>query len=348
MVQSNNTNVKILPTHTPIIAHLPQDAALLSIIGDDLGEYEWVMNNFVNIRINEEFEYDDFYREDMWYNCYYIEDNALTRNFILRISNGDFSKFVIDCIRSGYYVLPYINKRSISAYRTSTDERHSPLVYGFDIDKREIYMADFFQSKYSHATASFDELQSSIEYCETEHEWYPYKLFRIIRKKKGYVYSFDLSSLIKQVEDYVSSRSMNGTFLQHQTNDMEEKKFFSLANAYSGMKFGLEYYDTLCDLVENHRVWLSAMYLIRAQKILMKHRFESLSTRYNLSRHEELHSMSNELLKRTLFNQNLYLKSFFSNPRFKYNDRLKIEIAQTKEIDKDFSDLLLSSLTKLK
>ena len=73
----------ILPIHKPIINHIPADSFLLSVIGDTEAEMDWIMGNFINIRMNPKIGYNDFFRTDMWYNCYFIYENRMTRDFII-------------------------------------------------------------------------------------------------------------------------------------------------------------------------------------------------------------------------------------------------------------------------
>ena len=87
----NQKNIKkILPVHQPLIQHVPANTQLLSVIGNEQDEYDWIMNNFVNLRYNPYTKYDDFFRNDMWYNCYHITENKFTKGFIDNFSEDPF------------------------------------------------------------------------------------------------------------------------------------------------------------------------------------------------------------------------------------------------------------------
>lgn len=73
---------RVLPLHDPLIIHSPANTYLLSVIGNDEIEHAWIMNNFINLRINPYTKYDDFYRIDMWYNCPFIANNIMSRDLI--------------------------------------------------------------------------------------------------------------------------------------------------------------------------------------------------------------------------------------------------------------------------
>ena len=333
-----------LYTHKPLIAHLPQDAALLSIIGNTPDEYSWVMNNFVNIRVNSKLQYDDFYREDMWYNCYYIEDNSMTKQFIL--SNfSDFIVFIMNCIDNGYYILPYLNKRQIRAYNFDIDARHSPLIYGYDPRRRIVYLCDFFSEHYVPSTATFDEIRHAIDYVEQDHEWYPYKLFHILKKKRDYKHKFDLSSLIKQLEDYFTSENKIGTYDQFQTNDMEEKLFFGVED-YKTTAFGIASYDVLIHVIEEKTAWIQLFFLFRAHKIIMRYRLKYLDQKYGLPEFKQIYELNEQMERLGTINQNLYIKSLLS-PQSCWIDKAIDNALMMKDIDESFTGKLIESLKRL-
>lgn len=333
-----------LHTHHPIIAHLPQDAALLSIVGSTPDEYSWIMNNFINIRVNHKLQYDDFYREDMWYNCYYIEDNAMTKQFILN-NFSDFIDFILRCIDNGYYVIPYLNKRQIRAYNFDINARHSPLIYGYNLSEKVVLLCDFFTEYYTTATASFEEIKYAIDYTEHDHEWYPYKLFHIIRKKEGYKHRFNLCALIKQLEDYYTSADKTGTYDQFMTNDMEEKLFFGIEE-YKAMVFGMDSYDMLLHVIENNAAWIRLFFLFRAHKTIMRHRLEYLDKRYGLPEFEQLYVLNEQMERLSTINQNLYIKSLLS-PQSHWINKAIDNTLMMKKNDALFTQKLIGSLKQL-
>ena len=335
-------NAKLLHIHVPMVAHLPQSSALLSVIGNTPDQYAWIMSSFINLRVNKALEYDDFYRSDMWYNCYYIEDNSMTRQFIVNNTTSDFAHFVVECINNGYYIMPYINKKYITAYNYNYDMRHSPLIYGYNLSKRIIYLSDFFKWHYEQSTASFNELNQSVDYHENEHDWYPYKLFRIFKKKEGYQYRFNLEHIIRQLKDYCSSTNMNGTYEQFQTNDMEEKPYFNIMD-YQKTYFGISCYDAFLELITSKVIWARLFYLFRAHKILMRKRLEYLNSRYEMMEYDHLYEMVNKMEAMSTRSQNMYIK-FRATNKMEYIDKIFEQIINMKEIDRVFSEKLISVL----
>ncbi len=335
---------RTLEIHRPIIAQLPQNAALLSIVGNTGDEYEWIMNNFVNIRINPEIQYDDFHRNDMWYNCYHIEDNSLSKDFILEVINYGFSDFLVNCIDKGYYAFPFINKKNIAAYNYGADMRHSPLVFGYDSVEKTFDIMDFFRGRsYGIAKASFAEMNNAVLYSEEDYDWYPYRMFHIIKKKKGYQYEFSIPDLIRKLEDYYQSREMNTGYYQFQTNDMEEQLYFHVMEAYESMNYGLKCYDVIMELIVSRKIWLRVLCLIYSHKKIMKLRIEYLHQKYVLDDYDALMRICIRAEHLSLISQNLYLKSRMTE-KFKYDEVLLKNMHELKLLDLELIPRLVDNL----
>lgn len=341
-------NDKILEIHQPIISHLPQSAFLLSILGNEFNEYSWIMNNFVNIRMNKYTGYNDFYRNDMWYNCYHLIDNSMTKEFINTFISDDFIEFLINAINSGYYVYSYLNMKNISHYKHNFDMRHCPLIYGYNLEKKIFYVADFFYNqKYSFETCTFDEIKLAISYKEEDFcDFYKYLLFRCIKKKDGFKYEYSLEDLKSKLIDYYNSHNLfTKGYYQFQSNDFEESLYNLIPNDYS-FDFGLKCYDAAIELTNNKKINKKQLHLFYCQKVLMKLRLEFLHEHFNLKNFDWLYNECNYLLDTSLMTRNIYLKSKFL-PLIKADEcfkKVSYNLNEIKRRDYIFTEELINSL----
>lgn len=337
---------KILPIHYPIIQHKPADAFLLSIIGERPDEYAWIMNNFVNLRYNPQIKYDDFFRNDMWYNCYHITESKFTKEFIDLFSENPFEnlKRMID---AGYYVYMFLNRRFIHNYnKPEYDIRHNPLIYGYDTEKDLIYIADFFRGKgFNFETCSISEFCQSYPYTDDEDEFYIYVWNRAIKKKEGYEYNFNLEDLIVKLEDYVKGIDLNASrYYPFDTNDVEEVEYMHIDGGYNYV-YGLNVYDAICeDLVKNelsHR----PMHLLYEHKSLMCKRILFLIENGFLIAETKLQCKCENLRNDFLLLRNLFLKYKISNELTKKH-RLEIcdRLMRLKEEDRAFTIELIDEI----
>lgn len=337
-----------LPVRKPIVAHLPQSSAILAILGNKKHEYDWIMANFINIRVGPSWKFDDFYRRDMWYNCYYIQDNSISRDF-MQLLYDDVIYFLINLISNGYYAFLTLNRKNIKAYNVDWDTRHPVLIYGYNLETSEFYIADFFSRRhYEFQTASFEEIRQANQYDEREFDWYPFKLQRFFKIKPGYQYRFELNEITTKLIDYYNSEDMDaGSYYQFQTSDMEEKLYFDDFAAYN-MQYGLNCYDTAIKLAGEGKLWTRLCYLFFAHKVLMEQRLNYLGEQYGLKEDEALKSMCSELTSECKI---LYLSvirnSMYQEHNKKKSDsraRIQEQLIHIKENDKKFTEALVSSL----
>ena len=339
---------KVLHIHNPLVSHLPQSAFLLSVIGNKEDEYDWIMSNFVNIRMNRHTVYEDFYRNDMWYNCYHIIDNSMTKEFIKKFICDDLEKYLIMSIDNGYYVYVYSVEKHIPHYYTERYSRHCPMVFGYDSDEKIFYIADFFKdSKYSFECVTFDQMKTSLAYNEKEFDFYSDMLFRTIKKKEGYSYKFSIDGLRNRLEEYLISKDMySNTYPQFQSNDLEQSLFYDIKNDFQ-FDFGLKCYDAAIWCISSAYISRRQFHLFYAHKILMRHRLEYLSGRYNLDGIHELMEKCDKLIDLSLRCRNVFMKSeaLHNECLDKVTKEKLINCLQDiKNLDSEFTEKLISSL----
>jgi len=149
--------------------------------------------------------------------------------------------FIKDCIDIGYYVSIEINRKYIKEYESNFDKNHPILIYGYNLEAKTFYIADFFKNgKYYYAIASFDELLNaynnvfSIQYIEGAYLY--------ARKKYIMDYEISMASIKSMLYDYL--HSLNSHMRNIVLND------YSLSNHKHIYVFGLKIYDLLLELIK--------------------------------------------------------------------------------------------------
>ena len=317
---------KILPIHYPLIQHKPADAILLSIIGDKKDEYSWIMNNFVNLRYNPKTKYDDFFRNDMWYNCYHITESRFTKEFIDLFSTNPFD-LIKRMIDAEYYIYIFLNRRFISNYNQSDEDFwHNSLIYGYDEEQNIIYIADFFRGKrFDFETCSIDEFCHAYSYPEGDEEFYFYVWNRAIKKKEGYQYRFNIDDLILKLEDYIKCTDLNSShYYTFDTNDVEEVEYMHIEGGYDYV-YGIDVYDAICEDLQNNELSIRPLHLLYEHKVLMCRRIAYLKEKGYLDTDTGLDDECMHLQNEILIIRTLFLKYRMSN---KLNEQNNLELCR--------------------
>lgn len=331
----------ILPLHKPLFTHIPASSYLLSIIGNNEEEYAWIMHNFINLRINNKTGYDDFYKNDMWYNCPYIVDNIVSRDMLKSFSDDGIIEMLMQLIDNGYYILTREMERyHISSYNISQPyNTHNLLIYGYDFDQKLIYIMDFYEGKLKHLTGNFDEVKRAYYDlgCMTPEvrEKVSYLGFHCIKKRRLFEYNFWQKDItLMQVKDYIlSSNKYNDSYYPPLTNDIE---FALMEGKPIEFKFGLSFYDVLIERLINDFSIFRAIHLLYIHKDLMVKRLEY----FKVSDNQVIDSCY-QLMKKSLATRNLYLKYIQKDSP---DAKIKIKIIDNLKVLQEEDFLFMSAL----
>jgi len=156
----------ILPVTYPMITSYTHYANLLSILCNKKETEGWIYNNFINLW-GTEYEDDFFIRFGPWdirKNCPFVDTSYIDEFFIANTFKS-ITDYIISAIQLGYYV--YINYDQfyipLSNLYLKHHSIHHLFIYGYNKTDKEFYIADFFANgKYSYGSASFEDVQRSI------------------------------------------------------------------------------------------------------------------------------------------------------------------------------------------
>ena len=304
-----------LPLVNPFISHDPPIANLFSILGNNPNTESWIMNNFINIYIKSEGIFDNFYdRNTFFYGCPWIQVVQIRREIVMQICN-DIIDYVKALINEGFYVYAVGNTEYIPAYHREHYWAHNLMIYGYDDEKKEFYIADFFvNGKYAHDKCTYLELENALKTAEVNRDFVNL-IYGI--KLKDIEYKFEVDILVEKLKDYLNSENL---FCKYKTRQDEEfysnrggnsYNYFSYSEMKNSYHFGLSYYDKLIDMARNNsRKLLRPLDLLFEHKVLMGKRIDFLYKNGHISRfnYENLKTLCDNTAHASLILRNIYLK----------------------------------------
>lgn len=326
---------KIIPMVDPPITTYPAIANILSLKwGKDKNAEAWVMDHFIQLiaRPRHEHTFGDFY------------DHADIDNFFriifglpglgwMRVNKDviQYDKFTdyIECeIDKNYCIEACLDRYffEFSEDYNTTHHIHSSLIYGYDNEKKEIYIADFFRTgKYEKKIVSYDEMNACMN-----NDW----LMNLYKDENiEYKYNEELVSIY--FEDYLNAR------------DSFNKFRFSNKDYNDDAIFGVGYYDYLITcLDEGHPNDFRMYNILCDHKKLMKYRLEYMSNlqKYDSDKMVDLQSKNDKLITESKILLAYYLKYIYKQNEQK-KDMVKSKILSLKENDIKFVKEILETIS---
>lgn len=342
----------VLAVANPYITHTPVIANMLSILQTNPNTESWIANHFVNIFINRDGIFDNFYDRNMFfYGCPWLQVNQIRREVVLRICHR-ITDYVKALLAEGFYVYAVGNTEYIPAYRNKRYWAHNLLIYGYDDELQLFYISDFFvNGRYERATCSYDELEMALQ-TSNMNRHFVNLIYGIKLKEIEYV--FELDWLNEMLKEHLNSENL---FCKYRTRQDEEyysnkegNKYYHFA--FSEMKtkyyFGISYYDKISEMIlDNSPKLMRPLDLIYEHKLMMSNRVEFLHQNGYLAG-EDYILLSKEckrLIDKTLVLRNLWIKyrmTMGSLNSTKSLKRVYDYALESKNLDIEFTKHLIS------
>lgn len=342
----------VLAVANPYITHTPVIANMLSILQTNPNTESWIANHFVNIFINRDGIFDNFYDRNMFfYGCPWLQVNQIRREVVLRICHR-ITDYVKALLAEGFYVYAVGNTEYIPAYHNKRYWAHNLLIYGYDDELQLFYISDFFvNGRYERATCSYDELEMALQ-TSNMNRHFVNLIYGIKLKEIEYV--FELDWLNEMLKEHLNSENL---FCKYRTRQDEEyysnkegNKYYHFA--FSEMKtkyyFGISYYDKISEMIlDNSPKLMRPLDLIYEHKLMMSNRVEFLHQNGYLAG-EDYILLSKEckrLIDKTLVLRNLWIKyrmTMGSLNSTKSLKRVYDYALESKNLDIEFTKHLIS------
>lgn len=271
-INESTGGVVKLPFDESFFRHSPRDSYLFSILINYKDSWPWIMQNFINIEMRNDGKYDNFFRNQYWFDCPFLYRNLVERNLYKAVWDKSFCEFAIKCLSNNYYVYAFINKKYISEYRTARDDEHNLIIWGMDASEKKFYIADFFSKIYKTVECSFEEMEFAFQrYDDIPAASQHNQQMCLLQYNDGCKYDFSVALFKEQMQNYLTSKNL------------EDAYFKSLLKGdVSNRTYGLNVYDLYKKfIVKNKKIYYRPFNLFYMKAMIMDKRLNYLC-KYNL------------------------------------------------------------------
>lgn len=261
---------KILQVQNTPITTYPHTANVASMLWNDPKIYPWLMNCFI-----KPFGWDlcglDY--EDFWFlDCPVVQCERLNRKIAVQ-KWGDCLSFVKDIINEDYYVYLCVMTDCISAYKQMKGP-HDMMIYGYDDEKQILYIADFFNQRYSFSTTSYNEFLNAVDFSQKEYTHFWVFHDDIIMMKPCYYDNkvFFPDRVKESLADYINAEPSKFIYTRIRENTSSEMfKYLYGKDCYKILHHHIEHNLRTNELLQ---YWKHAFHLMSEHKFLMCERIK--------------------------------------------------------------------------
>ena len=342
---------KILPVKYPTVTSWPSHATLFTILETRNETLDWIYGTHIQTcavkysftkysNNNRAFFIYDYLPNTMNYlMCPWLYPQIINSEFIT-MKYQDINDFIITAIDADSYVYIVINEEYILDELIGTQStgfhHHGLLIYGYNLDTRKYYVADFLRNlKYSFEEVSMENVSKG--YAEIpDGEEYSKGGTILLKFNEIAKYKFDTGLVKNGLQDYLDSRSSSIGF-----ENLYRLSATDNSIASDTMNMGISAYHLLYEhfqLIEKNEsdIDLSAIHAVYDHKKLMHMRVKFMLDNGYLETNE---SVLNDLLiieEQALKLRNLYQKYLVS----KESSIIKRIISGYKQIEEQEQHLL--------
>lgn len=283
------------------------------------GVYDVKLTYYTGIRIKKRYNMSNPWIQQYYYNMDFIN------------SVSSVIDFVVYNISHGFYISLYINEKYVKntyAYNR-IDFDHENLVYGFDMEKRNIYLYGYDKYQILKAyTLSFEEFNTCYQNNHFQHE-----IIAIKADVPEFNFYIDKKEIVQFLEEYLYG-------INSATRDY-------LAESDKGdmyRVYGLDIYDILFDNASSLRD-SRITYILYEHKTLMMMRIEYFE-KIGWLKNSEYQKIRQELkiLKDTTYDLLLICMKYNLRRNEKILEGIKQKVKSIKDLDKRFTMKLVELL----
>lgn len=323
-----------LPFTIPSIAHSPNDTYLMSILQTSNLYADWVMSNFINIKIYTKTLQENFCPRDMFRICPYIIEEEISYGSCL--NETSFIDFIEKSINGNKYIYVVLNCKYISHYKKDFDDDHNAFIYGYDNIKKIIYIADFFAGKFASKSVEYRCIEDSFQHLINvngfgeENNYLQYNLpIRLLTLNQDANFTNSISLIGQGLEEFIlSKRPMIDLLGNQQENNESQNCIYGLEcfNYLAEVDFTLRSIKFLYDF---YTLWLL--------------RLEYMKQKNWVSLDLNIESVIINCQKECKLNLLLYLK-FKNSVNTTYKDKIMSSISHLKIMTEGFIKLIQNNI----
>lgn len=230
---------KTLPIHKPYVSHTPESSFLFSILQDIPTADEWICSRLLSMVVRKENVHDEFsmvgnfFAECPFFHIVNVRDEIV--NNILMLS---FSDCIEKAINGGYYVSAMINTKHINNYMQDIDFLHHVHIFGYDVDKQTVHIADHFRKGYyAFEACSFLEINQSRNGVNSD--------IAFVKVLPDVRFNLTTEMMISLIREHINGENLFAKYSIENTIYPED----SIDSCF----FGLEFYDCLIEILKSGR-----------------------------------------------------------------------------------------------
>lgn len=324
---------KILTVNKTILSTYPHTANVATFLWNDSQIFPWLMNYFI-----KPFGWDlcglDY--EDFWFlDCPAIEIERMDRQ-IIKKRWGNYLSFIKDNIDEGYYVYLCVDTNCISAYKQLKGP-HDLMIYGYDDEKQIVYIADFFDQRYSFSTAFYIEIMNATEFSRSDytHFWVFHNDIIMMKTCYNENKTFFPHRVKVSLLDFVNAEPSKFIYTRIRENTPED-----MANYLYGMDCYQILYNHLEHSMATHELlpyWKHSFHLMVEHKAIMCERIKYMGLNGYLVNWNKYLIEYKKLYEEQKICENLYIKYVLDGKQ----QVLKKIYDKIREIEKKENGLLL-------
>lgn len=251
-----------------------------------------------------------------------------------------FRDFVHYGIDKGFYIHICLNDAYLecSKYFNKQSRQHPATVYGYD--DKSIYVADFWNGKYSQSAVSNESANMSflanyIKEADNPGTDYMRDVYLIkLRDKK---YEFRIDHLVEDLTDHLNSCDSTKKFCRS----------YTLGDSI--LYYGLQCYDIISRNLEDNLPDIRTFHLIYDHKVMMKYRLDYISSNRILSNDavNRIAPICDEILNKSFILRNNVLKSQAKRITGEQIGCFKSALSEIRDADEMFTAKLLEELKQI-
>lgn len=303
--------LKKLPMSNPIIQTYPKHAHITSILAKHENFNEWLFTNHVQLfcaRYTGETEYDSYLDTyEPLHRVYYplLEMQSMNKD-LYNANKINTVDFLVNCIDLGYYVYVSVDTSFIPIYSNIPHSIHDLLVFGYDTDRNEFHVADFFDNHYKHEVIGFDSLKPAIESKGVgDNDFKGIQMLKINSNPINPHYNFNITLLKMNLHDYLFEKDTSEKYSEFEGPYGDE----------DNRRWGLGVYSSLLDILNKDKVpkvTRRSIHALYEHKKLMKMRVKYLMENNYIKKDPDLLRSFEKVEQDALVIRNVFLKSKFA------------------------------------
>ncbi|WP_019915024.1 hypothetical protein [Paenibacillus sp. HW567] len=187
----------------PLLSTYNCYASLCSIVPINEENKPWFYSNFTQICYDYNYNWYFFENHNILDTCPWLENYKLRREMISKRFTS-IRNFLVDAINDDFYCYLIVNLFHIpSQYYNKSDFPHEILIYGFDLENEEFYIANnFSEGRYVLSKCSFEQMERAFNTVSVD--WIEICMYRV--KSLDYKVDFNKRYFVNSLRSYLTGQ----------------------------------------------------------------------------------------------------------------------------------------------